>query len=296
MLPSCFPTAWADCTIARISRRKLVLSGLPLSSQIIPEEIFTSKSLEGEVRSPSSDPNCVHSRRNTFDSALPPHPLQACPATPKRLYRTAQNSASPFTAQRERASVTVLTFTGNCRIRPKPIPHKRTSVVKLQYGATMSREFYLLLLLLLTPGTAAPQRYGRPYTLTENPQLLLQIKAQNQVRYFHPYDLRKMQRTVVNLTDPKTKASHVYEGVALDQLVPPKASASEGESIEIQFGSHQITRISGVDLESQTKLVVIDTIDGKQLSGYAPYYVVVKFRGKHPEAIAAVQCITIKSS
>ena len=141
-----------------------------------------------------------------------------------------------------------------------------------------------------------PQRYGRPYTLTENPQLLLQIKAQNQVRYFHPYDLRKMQRTVVNLTDPKTKASHVYEGVALDQLVPLKAFASEGESIEIQFGSHQITRIAGVDLESQTKLVVIDTIDGKQLSGYAPYYVVVKFRGKHPEAIAAVQCITIKSS
>src|SRR5215469_100519 len=162
------------------------------------------------------------------------------------------------------------TFTGRCLIRPTPIPHKRTSVVKLQYGATMSREFYLLLLLLLTPGTSAPQRYGRSYTLTENPQLLLQIKAQNQVRYFHPYDLRKMQRTVVNLTDPKTKASHVYEGVALDQLVPLKAFASEGESIEIQFGSHQITRISGVDLESQTKLVVIDTVDGKQLSGYAP--------------------------
>ena len=160
----------------------------------------------------------------------------------------------------------------------------------------MSRDFYLLVVLLLTPTTLYPQRYGRPYTLTENPQLLLQIKAQNQVRYFHPYDLRKMQRTAVNLTDPKTKASHVYEGVALDQLVPPKGFASEGESIEIQFGSHQITRISGVDLESQTKLVVIDTVDGKQLSGYAPYYVVVKFRGKHPEAIAAVQCITIKSS
>ena len=154
----------------------------------------------------------------------------------------------------------------------------------------------MLLLLLPTPSASAPQRYGRPYTLTENPQLLLQIKAQNQIRYFHPYDLRKMQRTAVNLTDPTTKASHVYEGVALDQLVPPKAFASEGQSIEIQFGSHQITRISGVDLESQTKLMVIDTIDGKQLSGYAPYYVVVKFRGKQPETIAAVQCITIKSS
>jgi hypothetical protein len=42
-----FPNqAWADCTIATISGRKLVLSGLPLSSQIIREEIFTSKSLK----------------------------------------------------------------------------------------------------------------------------------------------------------------------------------------------------------------------------------------------------------
>ena len=158
----------------------------------------------------------------------------------------------------------------------------------------MSKQAFVMLLLLLTPTAAMPQRYGRPYSLAENPQILLQIRIANKSRYFRAPHLRRMPRSVVTQTDSTTK--HVYEGVALDQLVPPKASASEGESIEIQFGSHQIARISGVDLESQTKLVVIDTVDGKQLSGYAPYYVVVKFREKRPETIAAVQCIIIKSS
>ena len=160
----------------------------------------------------------------------------------------------------------------------------------------MSREFYLLVVLLLTPTTLYPQRYGRPYTLAENPQLLLQVKVQNQSRYFHPSDLRKMQRTAVTLTDPMTNASHVYEGVALEQLVPAKAFASQGETIEIQFGSSQTIRMSGVDLDSQTRPLVIDTVDGKQLSGHTPYYVVVKLRGKPAETIANVQCIAMKSS
>ena len=160
----------------------------------------------------------------------------------------------------------------------------------------MSREFYLLLLLLLTPATSSPQRYGRPYTLAENSQLLLQIKVQNQSLYFHLSDLRKMQRTAVTLTDPMTKASHVYEGVALERLISAKAFALEVESIEIQFGSRQTIRISGMDLDSQTKPMVIDTVDGKQLSRYARYYVVIKLRGKPAETIADVQCITIKSS
>src|SRR5215469_1882613 len=81
MLPSCFPTAWADCAIATISRRKLVSSGLPLSSQIIQEEILTSKSLEGEIRPPSSDPNCVMADETHSIQLSPPHAPQACPAT-----------------------------------------------------------------------------------------------------------------------------------------------------------------------------------------------------------------------
>lgn len=160
----------------------------------------------------------------------------------------------------------------------------------------MRKEFFLLLLLLLTPATSAPQRYGRPYTLAENPQLLLQIRVQNQSRYLHLSDLRKMQRITVTLTDPMTKASHLYEGVALEQLISAKPVVLQGESIEIQFGSRQTIKIPRMDLDSQSTPMVIDTVDGKRLSGYAPYYVVIKLRGKPAETIADVQCIAIKSS
>ena len=79
----------------------------------------------------------------------------------------------------------------------------------------MCRQRLVLLVLLFTPTALVPQRYGRPYTLAENPRLLLQIKVQNKSRYFRASDLRKMHRSVVTLTDATANASHVYEGVAL---------------------------------------------------------------------------------
>jgi hypothetical protein len=105
-----------------------------------------------------------------------------------------------------------------------------------------------------------------------------------------------MQRVSVTLTNPTTKESHVYEGVALKQLIPGTSSGSPGGTIEIQFGSHQTTKISGADLDSQSEPMVIDTVDGKQLSGYAPYDFVVKLRGKPTETIAGVQCIAVAPS
>jgi len=105
-----------------------------------------------------------------------------------------------------------------------------------------------------------------------------------------------MQRSAVTITDPTTNTPHVYEGVALEQLVAGTGLASAIGSIEIEFGSHQTLMISGSDLDPQTKLIVIDTVDGKLLSGRAPYYVVEKCRGKPPQTITDVQCITVKSS
>ena len=160
----------------------------------------------------------------------------------------------------------------------------------------MCRQCLVLCVLLFTPTASVPQKYGRPYTLAENPQLLLQIKIQDKSRYFRASDLRKMHRSVVTLTDPATNASHVYEGVALEQLVPSTALASETGSIEIEFGSHQTLIISGIDLDSETKLIVIDTVDRKLLSGHAPYYLVEKCRGKPLQKITDVECITVKSS
>jgi hypothetical protein len=155
----------------------------------------------------------------------------------------------------------------------------------------MSKQAFVMLLLLLTPTAAMPQRYGRPYSLAENPQILLQIRIANKSRYFRAPHLRRMPRSVVTQTDSTTK--HVYEGVALDQLVPSAALASEGASIEIEFGSHKTLTLSGIDLDAARKLIVIDTVDGKPLSGHVPFYLLAKSSDK---PLTEVECIIVRSS
>jgi hypothetical protein len=157
-------------------------------------------------------------------------------------------------------------------------------------GALMSRQCLVVFVLLFTPTATLPQRYGRPYSLAEN-QVYLQIKAQNKSRYFSPYDLQKKQRSVVTLEDPSTNTSHTYEGVALEQLVP---SPLDGETIQIEFGSHEIMTVDGTDLDPTTKLIVIDTVDGKLLGGHVPFCLVEKRRGRNPEKITDVRSITVK--
>ena len=155
----------------------------------------------------------------------------------------------------------------------------------------MARQCLILLVLLFTPTALLPQRYGKPYTLAQNPQLLLQIRVQKTRLYFRTSDLRKMQRSVVTITDPTTNTSHVYEGVALELLVPSADLVSEGGNIRIDFGSHQTLTVSGIDLDTAAKLVVIDTVDGKPLSGHVPFYFLAKSRDK---PIIDVECITVK--
>ena len=158
----------------------------------------------------------------------------------------------------------------------------------------MYRQCLALVVLLLAPTALLPQRYGRPYSLAETSPSYLQIKVQDKSHYFSSSDLRKMQRSSVTVVDPATNASHVYEGVALERLLP--APASEGASIQIEFGAHQTLVISGTDLDPQAKMLVIDTVDGKLLSGHVPYYLLEKCRGKPQQKIIEVRSITLKSS
>jgi len=158
----------------------------------------------------------------------------------------------------------------------------------------MLREFRVLLLLLLLPATAFAQRYGRPFSLAEDPQLLLQIKVQNKSHYFRAADFRKLRQSSVTESDPQTKATHTYEGVTLEQLVPATGLLAPGERIDVEFGSHQSRSISDTDLDSQVKPLVVYVVDGKQLSGHTPYYLLIKPRGKPFEAIPDVQSIALK--
>ena len=156
----------------------------------------------------------------------------------------------------------------------------------------MRRQF-LALILFFAPAVTMAQRYGRPYSLAPNPQvLLLEVKFQKQHHYFRAADFRKMPRSSVTVIDAATHASHVYEGVALARFFPATAH-SQGEMIDVEFGSHQSITFSGTDLDPQSHLIVVDTVDGKPLSGYVPYYLVARFRGKPPQTITDVRCIDI---
>ena len=152
------------------------------------------------------------------------------------------------------------------------------------------------LVLLTAPIAAMSQRYGRPYSLAENPQLILEIRIEKEHRYFNVSDLRKMQRSTVTLTDPTTNTSHTYEGVALDQLVPNSVLTSPGETIEILFGREKTSTAAEIPLDPQTKLIVVDSVDGKPLTGAAPYYLLAKSPSKPQQAIAHVRSITLKSA
>ncbi len=160
----------------------------------------------------------------------------------------------------------------------------------------MLRKFRVLLLLLLIPTAAFSQRYGRPYNLVNDPQLLLQIRVESKGRYFRAADLSKMRPSVVTQSDLATKTTHIYEGVTLEQMVPATALASPGERLKIEFGSHQISIISGMELDSQVKPMVVYLVDGKPISGPTPFYFVIKFRGKPLETIVGVECITVEAS
>jgi len=161
----------------------------------------------------------------------------------------------------------------------------------------MNRLCLGLLLFLLSPALLLAQRYGRPYSIAENPQILLQIRVDKDHRYLRVSDLHKMPRTVITQTDPATHFQHTYEGVALDQLIPAQLLSTPKERIEIQSGSHHIVTLSASDLAADPKPMIVDTIDGKPVPGDAPYYFLAKGRQQPLQtiSIAAVDCITLSS-
>jgi hypothetical protein len=107
-----------------------------------------------------------------------------------------------------------------------------------------------------------------------NSILLLQIRVEDRRAYFKPSDLRKMPRFVLILPDPSTGISHKYEGVALEHLLSTPASDPQFNTLEVSYGHHQKKTILRIAMDSHYNPLVVDTIDGQKLTGYAPYFLV----------------------
>jgi len=87
----------------------------------------------------------------------------------------------------------------------------------------MRRQF-LALILFFAPAVTMAQRYGRPYSLAPNPQvLLLEVKFQKQHHYFRAADFRKMPRSSVTVIDAATHApTCMKESPSTDSFPPPR--------------------------------------------------------------------------
>jgi hypothetical protein len=167
--------------------------------------------------------------------------------------------------------------------------------------SAMIKHCLTFILLLVIPIGAAAQRHGRADAIQnymrggpDHPELLLQVRIQGKRLYFRGSDLMKMLRTALTLPDPGTGTMHTYEGVNFETLIPNTASRSGSEIIEVSFGSHQTMTILSTDLDSSAKAMVVDTVDGKKLTGYVPYYFVVKTRQGNASPIKNVKLINVK--
>ena len=126
--------------------------------------------------------------------------------------------------------------------------------------------------------------------------MLLQLKYENKRLYFRTSDLRKQPRSTITLTDPATGLTHLYEGVNVDELVPSGVLNRASGSLEAFPEHQQKLMLLCSDIDFQTTPLVADTVDGKTLTGYVPYYLVVKTHQGFAGPLRNVALIEIKTS
>jgi len=148
----------------------------------------------------------------------------------------------------------------------------------------MHRYQLILLLALLYPPGAAGQRHGRGDSVQNymrslkpaNPQLSLYLETSRKWIYFHMTDLRKMKRVTVSAIDPGTKTVKLYEGVSLEELAPGAYTQSAFEVFKEFWAFRDKLAVRSADLDLSSKLIVADTVNGKQIGGDDPFYFVGK--------------------
>jgi len=87
-----------------------------------------------------------------------------------------------------------------------------------------------------------------------------------------------MPRVHLNASDPTTGLPHTYEGVHLEDLLPFRILDSESAVIEVTFASHHTITLPGDALDADVRPIIADTVDGKPVTGYVPYYFLARTR------------------
>lgn len=167
----------------------------------------------------------------------------------------------------------------------------------------MKKHFVTFTLLIAVTAASSAQRHGRGDGLQNylrggpaEQHLLLQVRVAGKRLYFRHADFKKMYRSQIAVADPATGITHTYGGVNLEELVPGASLSSAGSRFETSYGHKQKAAFLVADLDPDSKPLVVDTLDGKHLTGYIPYYLVIKARERPISILTAVDEISVLSS
>lgn len=108
------------------------------------------------------------------------------------------------------------------------------------------------------------------------PEFILDLGAKQEKLRFTVGRLEHMTRSTMTVKDRTTKRVRTFEGVDFLELI--LAKGSELEVLEVSYGFFRNKKIPGRELDGNSKVVVADTVDGKTLSGSAPFRLVIELR------------------
>jgi hypothetical protein len=168
----------------------------------------------------------------------------------------------------------------------------------------MTRNLIVVALCFLNSSALFAQRHGRADSIEnfarqdQDTHSLLQIINKGSRHYFCTSDLRKMPRSVIVLKDTTIGISHNYEGVALEYLLSGAGVRLGSETIEVSYDHHQKMTMLDSTIASNSQILVADTIDGKRLTGYVPYSLIIRdgIRSEVTRQLTNVESISVKMS
>jgi hypothetical protein len=133
--------------------------------------------------------------------------------------------------------------------------------------------------MTMASGCAFAQRHGSSAASAAqkqpNPILSINTTPLKTWNYFQLSTLLTMRRTAVDVVDPKTNLTNVYEGVPLKELV----SGTQHYQLEVYrdfwaFKDKHVVLSSSLSVQSD--VIVADTINGKRLRTDHPFCLIAR--------------------
>jgi hypothetical protein len=136
------------------------------------------------------------------------------------------------------------------------------------------------------------QNYRRGITLTP-PELVLDPGTNQKKLRFTFARLQHMTRSTVEVTDCSNKRIGRFEGVDVSQLILEKGP--QLGVLEVSYGFFRKKKLSGSQLNPDSRVIVADTVDGKPFSGSAPFRLIIDPGHGQMQLFSHVRRVSIKS-